>query len=74
MAEQTEQGTHFYFMVVQTPVAGGVHVSSQRGTCTPERGATRLDLFNAILAEAVQASPISANGNVIAFDIQPNQL
>ena len=68
------QGMHFYLMVIQTPINGGVQTSENYGTCTPEEGATRHDLFEAIKANAIRTNPVAAHGSVIAFDIQPNKL
>jgi hypothetical protein len=66
--------THFYFMVIQTPTGRGFHVSSNYGTFTPGPGATRFDLLNTIRAQIAEGAPITAGGNVTAFDIQPNRL
>src|ERR1044071_3778237 len=49
MTEPTPgQGTHFWFMVIQTPNATGLYVNSYQGTWTPQPEETRLDVFNAI--------------------------
>jgi hypothetical protein len=72
--ERTEQGTHFYFMVIQTSINGGTQVSENYGTLTPNEGATRIDLYEAVKADAIRRNPIAAHGAVIAFDIQPNKL
>jgi hypothetical protein len=72
MAE--EQGTHFYFMVIETHTPGGSQTSENYGTLTPDSGATRIDLYQAIKAEAIRRNPLAAHGAVVAFDIQPNKL
>lgn len=69
-----EQGTHFYFMVIQTPVEGGFQMSESCGTITPRKGATRRELYDFIRADVVRRSPVAAHGNVVAFDVQPNEL
>lgn len=68
------QGTHFWFMVIQTPRDGGLYVNSYQGTWTPEPGATRLDMFNIIRAFVNEKDPRSRGGAAVAFDIQPNEL
>lgn len=70
----SEQGSHFWHMVIQTPNARGMHLGSYQGTRTPKRGQTRLDLFNDVLDEMYQKYPESRGGVVIAFDIQPNKI
>jgi hypothetical protein len=66
----SEQGTHFWFMTIQTIDS----VASYQATRTPSPGQTRLDLYYAILNEIVRLHPESRGGAVIAFDIQPNKL
>lgn len=66
-----KQGSHFWMMVIQQ--RGGV-VGSYQGTTTPERGETRLDLFNRVRTEIGRDYPDSVNGAVIDFDVQPNKL
>lgn len=74
MPEPVEQGTHFWFMTIQTPNASGYFVNSYQGTWTPRTGATRLDTFNDI-RRYVDGEDLRARGGiVISFDIQPNQL
>lgn len=70
----TAQGTHFWFMTVQTPNSFGVYVNSYQGAWTPKPGETRLDAFNAIRALVNEKDPKSEGGLVLAFDIQPNEL
>lgn len=69
-----EQGTHFWFMTIQTPNAGGYYLNSYQGTITPRQGSTRLDLFNRLVAEVHELDPKSQGGAAIAFDVQPNRL
>jgi hypothetical protein len=58
-------------MVIQEP---GNSVGSYQGLTTPERGETRIDLFNRIRQEIKSDYPSSVRGAVIAFDVQPNKL
>ena len=69
-----EQGTHFWFMVFQTPNESGLYVNSYQGTWTPKPGATRLDLFNAIRDFVREQDPRARGGVVTAFDIQRNEV
>lgn len=71
---QPEQGTHFWFMTVQTPNASGYYMNSYQGTWTPQAEATRLDVFNAIRSHVDEQDPRARGGIVVAFDIQPNGL
>lgn len=58
-------------MVIQGPSNS---VGSYQGLTTPERGETRIDLFNRIRQEIERDYPSSVRGAVIAFDVQPNKL
>lgn len=70
-----KQGTHFWFMTIQTPRADGrTHVGEYSGTITPKRGETRLDLYRWLRADVCAKYPDSQSGSVIAFDLQPNKL
>jgi hypothetical protein len=71
---RTEQGSHFWLMVIEAPSAMGVRINSYQGTRTPGRGMTRLDLFNSVRAEVEERDPLSRGGVVTAFDVQPNKL
>jgi hypothetical protein len=68
------QGTHFWFLTMQTPNAAGYYLSSYQGTFTPPAGATRLDAFNEVRQLVERNDPPSRGGTVLAFDIQPNQI
>lgn len=74
VGDMSHQGTHFWFMSVQTANAGGYYLNSYQGTLTPGSKATRLDLFNDIRRLVEEKDPRSKGGIVLAFDIQPNQL
>jgi len=70
-----EQGTHFWFMSLILPNAAGFAAYRRVGHCTPEPGATRLDLFDMLLNMVKEKSPELNDGAVvISFDIQPNKL
>jgi hypothetical protein len=70
-----EQGTHFWFMSIQTSSADGTtFLGSFQGTITPSRGRTRLDLFNQIRADINERELLTRGGAVVAFDIQPNKI
>lgn len=68
------QGTHFWFMAIQTPNRTGYRLNDYQGVLTPRPGSTRLDLFNDIRREVEQQDPLSRGGIVVAFDLQPNKL
>ena len=74
MTNPAEQGTHFWFMTVQAPNAGGYFVNSYQGTWTPQPGATRLSTFNDIRSYVDSQDPRARGGIVLAFDLQPNRL
>lgn len=74
VGDESTQGTHFWFMSIQTPNAHGYRLNSYQGTRTPKKGETRLDLFNDILREVQQHDPLSRGGIVLAFDIQRNKI
>jgi hypothetical protein len=70
-----QQGTHFWFMALAQFTPGrGVSTHFRSDTCTPEPGATRLDMFKALLAQVERDCPELAGAAVTAFDIQPNHL
>jgi hypothetical protein len=66
--------SYFWFMSIQASNQGGVFLGSYQGTRTVKSGQNRLDLFNSIRAELAELDPRSADGAVIAFDLQPNEL
>lgn len=74
MTDPTKQGSHFWFMTIQTPNAHGYDIGSYQGAFTPAPGATRLNLFNQLLADVQERFPNTRGGAAIAFDIQPNKL
>ena len=69
-----EQGTHFWFMTVQSPNDGGFYMNSYQGTWTPGPEDTRLDVFNAIRSFVREKDPRAQGGVVVAFDLQSNKL
>ena len=75
MSGDTEQGTHFYLIAVQTrPAGGGLVITQSQGHWTAARKQTRLDVFNEIRKLLAEAYPVTTDGAVIAFDLQPNKL
>jgi hypothetical protein len=69
------QESHFYTLTVMYPVCNGPFgITTQQGTLTPMPGATRFDLFRELSRQLVEEFPEAACGNVISFDIQPNEL
>ena len=72
---QPKQGTHFWFMSLLVPTAGGFNTYRRSGHFTPERGTTRVDAFELLLAIVKEQSPeLGADAVVISFDVQPNRL
>lgn len=69
-----EQGTHFWFMTIQTQNARGHWMGSYQGVLTPEPEETRLELFNSIRDDIFAGDPRARGGVVLAFDLQPNQV
>lgn len=64
-----KQGTHHWLITM------GV-VGSRSGTCTPEPGETRYDLYLRIRSEVLDAEGLS-DGPIpvtLGFDVQPNTL
>jgi hypothetical protein len=64
-----QQGTHHWLLTLHG-------VGSRSGTCTPEPGETRYDLYLRIRAEVLDAEGL-ADAPVpvtLAFDVQPNLL
>jgi hypothetical protein len=71
----SEQGTHFFLITIQyTRTNGSFGITSANGAWTPDRKATRLDVFNAIRAELESQHPECRGGAVLAFNLQPNKL
>lgn len=73
-AAQEPQGSHFWFMTIQTANATGYYVNSYQGAWTPAPGETRLDVFNAIRRFVEEQDPRSRGGVVTGFDLQPNTI
>lgn len=71
MAER--QGTHFYMIVIQYQLARGCATVGSRGSWTPGRKQTRLDVCNEIFDRTVERSPEAAGGVVLAFELQRNK-
>jgi hypothetical protein len=69
-----QQGTHFWFMTIQTASEDGSRISDYAGTVTPARGKTRMDMFNQVREEIGSYAPHTRAGAVLAFDLQPNKL
>ncbi|KND45344.1 hypothetical protein [Streptomyces stelliscabiei] len=64
-----QQGTHHWLLTLD-------QVGSRSGTCTPDPGETRYDLYLRIRAEVLDAEGF-ADGPVpvtLNFDVQPNLL
>lgn len=70
----TEQGSHFWLLVMQSRIKGGVANSSYSGTLQPDPGETRYDLFLAIRDMVAEQYPDAMESAVLAFDVQPNQI
>lgn len=64
-----EQGTHHWLLTL----AG---VGSRSGTCTPDPGETRYDLYLRIRAEVLDAEGLADGPTPVTldFDVQPNTL
>lgn len=69
-----EQGSHFWFMSIQTPNAQGYYMSNHHGHATPLPDETRYDLFLRLISEVNHYEPRTVGGTVLAFDVQPNQI
>jgi hypothetical protein len=69
-----KQGTHFYLIAIQYAIERGWAVTGSKGTWTPGRKQSRLDVFNEIWQRTVEKHPEVAEGVVLAFDLQPNKL
>lgn len=75
MSSIKEQGTYLYVIAVQYPHPdGGTGIAHQVGGWTPEKGATRFDVFLEIHKQLIETYPRAATGAVITFDLQPNKL
>lgn len=73
-AAQEPQGSHFWFMTIQTANAAGYYLNSYQGTWTPVPGETRLDVFNAIRRFVEEKDPRCMGGVATVFDVQPNTI
>lgn len=64
-----EQGTHHWLLTLD-------QVGSRSGTCTPEPGETRYDLYLRIRAEVLDSEGLADGPTPVTlnFDVQPNQL
>lgn len=69
-----KQGTHFYLITIQYAIERGWAVIGIKGTWTPGRKQSCLDVFNEIWQQTVEGHPEVAGGVVLAFDLQPNKL
>jgi hypothetical protein len=71
---QPEQGTHVWHMSFLAHNEIGLTAQDRSGHWTPPPGMTRFDAMNELRRQVVEASPYLANGAMLSFDIQPNQL
>jgi len=64
-----EQGTHHWLLTLDG-------IGSRSGTCTPNPGETRYDLYLRIRAEVLDAEGLADRTTpaTIDFDVQPNTL
>ncbi|MDX2550134.1 hypothetical protein QA860_08265 [Streptomyces stelliscabiei] len=64
-----EQGTHHWLLTLD-------QVGSRSGTCTPDPGETRYDLYLRIRAEVLDAEGLADSPTPVTlnFDVQPNLL
>lgn len=64
-----QQGTHHWLLTLNG-------VGSRSGTCTPEPGETRYDLYLRIRAEVLDAEGLADASTpvTLSFDVQPNNL
>ncbi|WP_037613631.1 hypothetical protein [Streptomyces albus] len=69
-----QQGTHHFVLTIQRPTVNGFAVATYHGDVTPGPSATRMDLFNYLQAEHARHYPDTANGVVLYFSLEPNQL
>ncbi|MFD8325210.1 hypothetical protein [Streptomyces lydicus] len=67
----TRQGSHQWIMTVEMP---GQAMQTLYGTCTPDAGATRHDMFLDIKANLAEESPAMAHANVVFFSFERNTL
>ncbi|MFD9047674.1 hypothetical protein [Streptomyces zaomyceticus] len=74
MAGKSEQGTHFWFMSLILPTSQGMNFYRRTGHLNLNRGATRFNAFEEILAAMKEQTPELATAVVLSFDIQPNKL
>ncbi|WP_461005456.1 hypothetical protein [Streptomyces capparidis] len=68
------QGTHQFIITVQRPVASGIYTGTWASDFTPEPGWTRQDAYVAILSAFEQRHPQAADGNVVFFSLDRNEL
>jgi len=68
------QGTHFWYMSFLAHNSVGLTAQTRSGHYTPDPGMTRFDAMDEIHRQVVAASPYLAEGAMLSFDIQPNQL
>ncbi|WP_405676884.1 hypothetical protein OG292_19770 [Streptomyces sp. NBC_01511] len=71
-----EQGTHHFILTVQKPLPGGAGyaVADWSGWITPDQTWTRNDVFLWLKAEQARRKPELADGCVLFFVLERNQL
>ncbi|MFJ4712709.1 hypothetical protein [Streptomyces sp. NPDC088785] len=68
------QGTHFWFMSLALITSEGMSFYRRTGHISLNKGATRFNAFEEILAAMKEQTPALHDAVVLSFDIQPNAL
>lgn len=71
---ENRQGSHHFIMTTQVPSPHGFSINSFYGTFTPLAGSTRKDAYEQIRAEHDRLYPEMAQGSVLFFSLERNEL
>lgn len=69
-----DQGTHHYILTLQVPFRSAVTVLGTWTGCVTPQGMTRADVYDQLRARIAEAHPDYAQGNVIFFALERNEL
>ncbi|WP_405635282.1 hypothetical protein OHB53_18325 [Streptomyces sp. NBC_00056] len=71
MTASQPQGTHFFVLTLNKP---GELMVTQEGTCTPQPGATRQDMYRLLYDAVTSQDPDLSGAAVGFFSLEPNRL
>jgi hypothetical protein len=74
MDSATAQDSHHFVLTLQKPSGSGWATGTWAGSFTPSPGATRYEVYAALVAQCSREHPEVAGGAVVYFSLERNEL